>query len=448
MSSTSHPRPRHLAIIGAGAAGLCVARALDRAGIPYEQLERHTGVGGMWDSTNPWSAIYESAHMISSRRSTQLTDFPMAGVAADYPHHSAVAAYFRDFARRFGLIERIRFGAAVEWVAPRDGAWDVKLAGEELRRYRGVVIANGHQSEPSLPEFPGRFDGEAFHSLRYKSPRVFAGKRVLVVGGGNSGADIVLDAVHHGARAFLSMRRGYHVVPKYALFGIPMGDLGGSLPLPPALERRLARFVLRLLVGDPRRLGLPLPDHAPFERHAIVSSQLLYHLGHGDLTIKPNVAELCGDHVRFADGSAEAVDVIVYATGYRVSFPFLDPSLLTWSELAPELYLHAFHPRHDDLFVAGMVESVDGGNWRLFAAQAELIAAFVAATEAEPERAAAFRRLKSEPGAYRSGCARPYYVRNRHYLAAVDRAMRLLSGGRPLRRAQPAALPHRPAARA
>jgi hypothetical protein len=438
---TPSDRAERYCIVGAGPAGLCAARSLRRAGIPYDQLERHTDVGGMWDITNPSSAMYASAHMISTRRSSELSDFRMPADAPDYPAHPLVLRYFRDFAREFGLYEHLTCGAAVTHVAPRGARWEVTLAGETTRRYRGVIIANGHQFDPRMPVIPGSFDGELLHAFSYKSARTFSGKRVLVIGAGNSGCDIVLDAVHHGAAALLSMRRGYHVVPKYGPFGIPMGDLGGRLPLPRRMERSAARLVLRCLIGRPSRLGLPEPDHELTERHAIVNSQLLYHVGHGDVRIKPDVAELRGDRVAFRDGSEEAVDLIVCATGYRVSFPFLEDGLLQGECEPPELYLQIFHPRHPDLFVMGLVESVDGGNWRLFAAQADLIANYLVLRDGEARRVEAFERIKAVPPGPTSGCARPLYVRNRSYLRALASASAVLNGRRAGRRPAPAQLP-------
>jgi cation diffusion facilitator CzcD-associated flavoprotein CzcO len=414
--------PDGYGIIGAGAAGLRAAHGLRRRGIPYEQFERHRDVGGMWDIANPHSAVYESTHMISTRRSTEFRDFPMRGISADYPHHSVVGRYFRDFAREFGLYPSIEFERTVEHVAPVNGHWELTLDGGERRRYRGVIVANGHQSEPSWPALPGSFDGEALHSFRYKSPRLLDGKRVLVVGAGNSGCDIVVDAAPRAAAVFLSLRRGYHVVPKYSLLGLPTGDLGGHA-LPEWLERRLAVLVLRLLVGDLRRFGLPRPDHALLWTHAIVNSRLLYHLGHGDVQIKPDVERLSGDRVRFADGSEERIDVIVYATGYRVALPFLDPSLCTWRHGVPELHLGVFHPRLPGLFAVGLVESVDGGNWRLFARQADLVGAYLAASQRRSESAARLDRARAQPVTDVCGCARPHYVRNRTYLRLLDRAV-------------------------
>jgi cation diffusion facilitator CzcD-associated flavoprotein CzcO len=413
-----------LCIIGAGAAGLCAARALREAGIAYDQFERHRDVGGMWDITNPWSAIYASTHMISTRRSSQFRDFKMDHTA-DYPHHTVVGRYFRDFARHFGLYDAIRFGTEVRRVERAERGWRVTLADGSVAAYSGVVVATGHQHTPNLPHYPGRFDGEAFHSFDYSSPAVFEDKRVLVVGGGNSGADIAVDAAHRARQAWISLRRGYHVVPKYAWFGLPIGDMQTGGKLPRSLERRLARSFLRLLVGRPRRYGLPEPDHEPFTHHAIVGSQLLYHLGHGDLAVKPDVAELAGDRVRFTDGSEEAVDVIVWATGYRIEFPFLDPQVLDGGDPGARLALQIFHSRHDDLFFVGLIESVDGGNWRLFAEQAALVAAYLKTRDA-PARRARFEPIRTNPEHWQSECAKRHYVRNARYLRAVDAAAGLL----------------------
>jgi hypothetical protein len=185
---------------------------------------------------------------------------------------------------------------------------------------------------------------------------------------------------------------------------------------------------MKLLVGDLRRYGMPEPDHELLERHVIVNSQLLYHIGHGDIMVKPDVAELRGQRVAFVDGSEEYVDLVVYATGFRMSFPFLDSSHLGRGEGAPELYLNVFHPRFGNLFFVGMIESVDGGNWRLFASQADVVAAYVKAQDDHPQLAAEFDKLKSDPSSFSSGCALPHYVRNRSYLRALRQALQNLGG--------------------
>lgn len=383
-------------IIGAGPSGLAAGRAFRENGIPFDILERNRDVGGIWDMSNERTPMYESAHFISSRTQSAFDDFPMPERYPDYPGWREIRDYIRSFAEHYGLRDSIRFGADVQRVAPAgdaSGTWDVTLGSGETRRYRGVVCATGHNWDPVLPAYPGKFDGEAYHSFEYRSPAEFAGKRVLVVGGGNSGCDIACDAAATASRAFISLRRGYHFLPKH-IFGQPTDAFFRSGPhLPAWLAQPLLAGLLRVLVGDLRRYGLPRPDHKVLESHPIVNSQLLHYLAHGDITAKPDVAELRGRTVRFTDGSEEEVDLMVYATGYRASIPVLDESLLPHGAGVAPFFLNIFH-QSPNLYAVGLFET-DGAAYPIVSKQAALIAALIRAESDSPATVEWFRRLRA-----------------------------------------------------
>ena len=407
-------------VIGAGAAGLAAARHLKAAAIPHEVVERERDVGGIWDASLPHSPVYRSTHLISSKPLTEFPDFPMPREYPDYPGHAQALEYLRGYARHFGLYEHIRFGESVERAERADGnGWKVTLAGGESRTYAGLVVAAGIHWVPSRPEVPGTFDGEAIHSRGYKSPEIFRGKRVLVVGAGNSGCDLAVEASQHADCAFLSVRRGYYYIPKYA-FGRPIdqvGELSLKLRLPLSIRRPLNQLVLRAVVGRPEKYGLPRPDHRLLETHPIVNSQILPALGQGDVRPKPDLVELKGGEVRFKDGSSERIDLIVFATGYQVSFPFLEPRHLNSTDGRPDFYLHVFHPTYDDLFILGMIQP-DSGVWPLMDLQAKAVASYIRASGGEvraqkqgprPDLSGGIRYVKSERHRYEvehSGYAR------------------------------------------
>ena len=386
-----------VAIIGAGPCGLAAAKNFLALGLPVCVFDQNDDVGGNWNPASAASSVYASAHLISSKRQTEYLDFPMPAEYPAYPSARQVHEYLRSYARHFGLYEHIAFRQSVERATPTSLGWQIQLCGESTpRKFRALVIANGHHWDPLQPELPGRFNGQTLHAHDYKSPEVLAGRRVLVIGAGNSGCDIAVEAAQHAAAAFISMRRGYHFLPKF-LRGKPIDECSETLhrwgiPLP--LRRLAASIMLRIAVGPLENYGLPRPDHRLFETHPIVNSQLLYELGHGRVRVKPNVAELCGDRVRFTDGSEEHIDLIVYATGYKLSFPFLDRELIVDAQGRPGLYLNAFHPERDDLFVAGLIQP-DSGIWGLADLQCRLMAHYVRGRERDPASVAWFGRLKA-----------------------------------------------------
>jgi len=387
------------ALIGAGPMGLAAAKVLREQGIAFQGFELHSDVGGLWDITAPRSTMYDSAHLISSKTMTEFTDFPMRPEVAEYPSHREMARYFRDFADHYDLRRDYIFGAEVTQVTPLGASgdgWQVAwrdASGAHEAVFAGVLIANGTLSEPNMPAFEGQFDGELIHSSQYRSAAQFRDKRVLVVGAGNSGCDIAVDAIHHGLSCDLSMRRGYYFVPKY-VFGRPADTLGGAVRLPMALKRIVDGTLLKWFVGDPQKYGFPKPDYKLYESHPVVNSQVLFHAGHGDLRVRPDIARLDGKTVHFKDGTQSDYDMILAATGYKLHYPFIDRALLNWQGDAPHLYLNAMHPERDDLFVLGMVEA-SGLGWQGRHEQAEMVARYIAGLRAGNPEAQALRSEKA-----------------------------------------------------
>ncbi|GAA1984578.1 NAD(P)/FAD-dependent oxidoreductase [Microbacterium pumilum] len=394
------------AVIGAGPSGLAVARALQRAGVAFDGYEASKGVGGLWDIDNPRSTMYESAHLISSRTTTEFAEFPMDS-DADYPGHRTLLRYFRDFADHFGLTERFRFDTRVTEVEREgDGAWMLRAEGPSTgsatagtiveQRYAGVILANGTLAEPNVPSFRGEFTGELLHTSAYKSAQQLTGKRVLIIGAGNSGCDIAVDAVHHAASVDMSVRRGYYFVPRY-LFGRPSDTLNQGRPMPARIKQFIDTRVLKAFTGDPVHFGFPKPDYKLYESHPIVNTLILNHLGQGDLRVRADVDRFDGETVHFRDGSSGDYDLVLLATGYSLDYPFVDRSELNWSGYSPSLFLNVFPPSFNGLYVMGMIEA-SGIGWQGRYEQAELIAQYLSALTDRPDAAADFRRrVADEP---------------------------------------------------
>jgi len=419
-------------IVGAGSSGLAAAKAFAEARIPFDCLERNDDVGGNWYYGRPHSSVYASTHTISSKRLTEYVDFPMPVDYPEYPHHAQVWEYLKSYAVRFGLYERIEFNTEIARIERAGGSdssregWLVRLADGRERRYRGVVVCNGHNWKPRVPQFAldatgARLNARIIHSAEYKTPDFLAGKRVLVVGAGNSGCDIAVEAAQHAAVALHSTRRGYHYLPKFWR-GKPIDVLNERLlrwRFPLSVRRVLGAIIERVAFGPPGSLGLPVPDHKLFESHPIINQQLYYYLAHGRIRPKPDVAGLVAKpdepiEVRFADGTCEQVDLVVLATGFEIAFPFLDRELLNWRNGRPDLFLNVFHPERDDLFVVGLIQP-DSGQFGLVDRQARLVARFIAATDRGAPAASRFQRLKRRPAAPLDGGMR-YLATERHLL--------------------------------
>jgi dimethylaniline monooxygenase (N-oxide forming) len=408
---TNLPR---VCIIGAGSSGLAVVKALKDRGIPHVCYERGDAIGGNWyfRNTNGMSAAYESLHINTDAKLMEYRDYPMPPGTPDYPSHRVIKGYFEDYASHFGLRPSIRFGTEVTHARRRaDGGWEIRLDSGETEAFDALVVANGHHWDPRWPEppYPGVFDGEQIHSHAYLNPREpvdFHGKRVLVVGMGNSAMDIACELSRPGIaeKLFLSARRGVWILPKY-LFGVPMSRLG-MLPhwFPWQLGSLLTRLAVTVNSGTPWRFGLPRPDHRMLQAHPTISQEIFIRLGSGDILPRPGIRSLKGDRVEFMDGREEAIDVIVWCTGYKLSLPFFDPAFISAPGNDLPLWERMVKPGIDDLFFVGLLQPL-GAIMPIAEAQGHFIGDHllgrialpdVAAMEQaiERERSAMFRRYR------------------------------------------------------
>jgi cation diffusion facilitator CzcD-associated flavoprotein CzcO len=366
-----------VAVVGAGSTGLAVLNALREQGLAVECFERGSDVGGLWRyrNDNGMSSAYASLRTNVSRSRMQYPSFPMPRSFGDFPGHGDMAAYLDAYADAFGLRELISFGVTVERLEPdADGSWRVVLDDGSVRGFQAVVVAIGLFWSPKLPDDPGSFAGEVSHSHDYRTPDAFAGRRVLVVGAGQSAAEIAVEVAGVAARTFIAVRAGAHVIPRW--IGRQPYDASDFEPL-----NRMPWRLLNLVYGRrvARELGplpatWPVPARRRLEGIPIVSSDLLPAVRRGAVTVKPAIDRLAGDRVRFVDGTEETVDRIVYATGYRISLPFLSPSLLAPRGRELPLYRRIAPPGLRGLLLAGFVDA-PGGLLPVVETQAEWIAA-------------------------------------------------------------------------
>jgi dimethylaniline monooxygenase (N-oxide forming) len=379
------PAAQKVCVIGAGSSGIAACQVLAARGIPFECYEKGSEVGGNWrfENDNEMSSAYRSLHINTSRGLMAYRTYPMPDDYPDYPSHFQIARYFDDYVDHFGLREKIRFRTEVKRVAPVDGEWEATVGDRdgngETHRYRAVLVANGHHWDPRWPEpaFPGseRFEGEQMHVHHYRETDVLPGKRVLVLGIGNSATDIAVESSRIADRTFLAMRRGAYVMPKY-LNGKPTDEAASALltrmPLP--VQRFVLSRMLGLAAGDMTAYGLPAPDHKLLQAHPTVSAELLSRLGHGDVEVKPTIDRFAGGRtVRFVDGSEEEIDLVVYCTGYKISFPFFDERLVLAEDNRLSLYRRVVSVEHPGLYFVGFIQPL-GAIMPLAEAQAEWVA--------------------------------------------------------------------------
>ena len=379
-------------LIGAGSSGIAVAKALHQRGIPFDCFEKSDRIGGNWvfGNTNGMSSAYKSLHINTSRERMEYTDFPMPKSYPDFPHHTHIAKYFDDYVDHFGFRDKITFETGVEHAERGDdGTWTITLDTGESRRFDALLVANGHHWNPRWPEpaFPGTFDGVQMHSHYYVENSDFRDKNVLVVGIGNSAMDIAVESSFVARNTFLSSRRGAYILPKY-LFGRPLDQIGvNSLTpiLPFAFRRAILMAMYRIGVGRVSDYGLPEPDHRLGEAHPTISADFLNRIAHGDMTWKPNIKALEGGRVSFQDGSTEEIDVIVWCTGYKVTFPFFDEDFLSAPDNDLPLFRRVFKPGIDNLAFIGLLQPL-GAIMPLAEAQGRWLAAYLRGEYQLPSR--------------------------------------------------------------
>ena len=385
-------------IVGGGAAGIGIAKWLKAKKISFDLFEAEEDFGGNWYFGRPCSRVYQTTHLISSKKNTQFSDFPMPEDYPPYPDHRQMLSYLRNVASHFGLYENARFCTAVESMKPVGADWVVTLSDGETWRYRGVFIANGRLGKPVIPNYPGRFDGEVLHSADYKNANIFTGKRVLIIGAGNSGCDIAVDAATTASQTYHSMRRGYHFMPKF-IQGLPtqewLMENSRNFDSPKAFWRHVQQ-VFKLAGFDPVDFGLPAPDHEIDQAHPIMNSRVLYHIGHGDIVSKPDIETFDGSHVRFLDGTQAEIDLVLFATGYRISVPFIPETYLEWKGSWLDLFCYIFHRRYDNLFFLGYHNAPSGlGN--VANAVGSCLVAYLDAFEKRSRAFEIFQKMKQGP---------------------------------------------------
>ncbi len=376
---------KRVAVIGAGPAGITTIKNFTDLGFEVTGFDRCRGVGGNWRFDDPTghSSVFETTHIISSKYTSSYEDFPLPADVADYPSHRVLLRYFEDYARTFGVTERVRFETEVTECRPAPGdRWQVswRKSGEDQVRtevFDAVCICNGHHHTPNMPSYSGIFSGTFMHSHDYKRAAPFAGQKVLVIGGGNSACDVAVETARISDTTAISWRRGYFLVPKF-LFGKPIDSVFYRFSwLPKKIQLPLFEWLLNLLQGRNRDIGLPNPDHQIMATHPTLNSDLYLALRHGKVQPKPDIARFDGKRVHFVDGTSQEFDTVIACTGYRIAHPFLDPSLINLAGGPVRLYQRMIPESLKNIYFMGLFQPI-GCIWPGAELQAKLAARHLA----------------------------------------------------------------------
>jgi cation diffusion facilitator CzcD-associated flavoprotein CzcO len=375
-------------VIGAGSSGIAGLKALVDAGIDVVCYEKSDRVGGNWAYRNPngMSAAYRSLHINTSRGRMAYRDYPMPADYPAFPHHSQIKDYFDDYVDHFDLRDHIRFGCGVASARKLpDGTWEIRDEAGDVEYVDAVLVANGHHWDPMWPDpaFPGSdvFQGRQMHAHSYDEPEEFVGKDVVILGMGNSAMDIATELSFTPGNVYLAMRRGAYIVPKYVA-GKPLDDLTPEwltkqiARLPFKVRQQLNRKIFDRYMGAMESYGLPKPDHKLLEAHPTISDLILSRITHGRVIPKPQISHLTEDRVHFTDGTSVHADVVIYGTGYKVSFPFFDADFISAPGNELPLFRRVFHPDIEGVFFLSLLQPL-GATMPLAEAQGKWIAEYL-----------------------------------------------------------------------
>jgi hypothetical protein len=393
---------KQVCIIGAGSSGITAAKALKEKGITFDCFEKGSNIGGVWryNNDNGLSSAYRSLHINTNRVVMAYSDFPMPYDYPMFPHHSDIIEYFENYVEHFKLREHITFNTSVtDVIRNSDGSYNVTLDNRQSYDYQYVIVANGHHWNPRFPTpaFKGEFTGEILHSHYYREAEQVQNKDVLVVGIGNSAVDIACEAARqHKGKVVISTRSGAYITPNW-IWSMPFDNLANPLTakLPLWLQRFLLNTTLWLARGKQEDYGVPKPNRPVLSEHPTLSQDLLNLSGRGLIKFKPNIKEFRGKTVVFEDGTEQDFDMIIYATGYKITFPFLKH----YAEFDIEetnnigLYNKVIHPAYKNLFFLALIQPL-GAIMPLAEIQAKWIAKIIKGESKLPSKEAMLKTIE------------------------------------------------------
>lgn len=364
-------RAKSIGIIGAGAAGLCGAKHMIEAGFNVTVYEIGSQIGGMWvfGNDNGRSSAYSTLHINTARNLTNFSDFGFEDSVPPFPSHRDMARYLSRYADHFGVTPRIRFRTKVEHVTPASSytsarpRWRIDLAGGEVAEHDTVMVATGHLTKPlEVPAFRDGFGGQYLHSHDYKEPAPFVGKRVCVVGIGNSALDIASDLAVTSSPVVLVARSNALIFPKL-VFGRPFWDVVKGLYkpwVPVWLRNKVVRTLVYVVQGDMAALGFPATAK---KVHATSNANIVNHIKYQRVLVKRGIERIEGRRIVFDDGTASEFDTLIAATGYLIDIDFMDKRVAEVKDNALDLYMRMVPPGWSGLYFLGFFNSDSALNW-------------------------------------------------------------------------------------
>jgi dimethylaniline monooxygenase (N-oxide forming) len=354
---------RRVAVIGAGPAGLVTAKTLKDKGFKVVVYEKGSMVGGAWvyDNDNGRNYLYRNLHINTSRKLTQFADFPFDAATQRIPDHRDMARYLKAYAHQFDLYSLIRFRTDVVAIRPPapgaagDMGWTVRTADSQEDAFDAIVVCTGPFARAAhAEEVRGGFAGEYLHSSGYRAPEAFVGKRVCIIGAGNSAVDIASDICTTAARTVLVARSPVLVMPHFVL-GRAIGDIGALLQrrfIPTAFRRKVMGWLIRAVHGEMTSHGFKPLTHRV---HATISSTIIQDILFERVAVKQGIATIADRDIGFVDGSREQFDCIIAATGFVTEFPFLSEDIVRPVNNRLDLYKRIAAPGWPGLYFVGMI---------------------------------------------------------------------------------------------
>lgn len=410
---------KRIAIIGAGACGLCAAKVMKDAGFNVVVFEIGSQIGGMWclHNDNGLSSAYRTLHINTSRNVTRFPELDFADDIQDFPDHKDMHEYLVQYAGHFGITPLIRFNSRVERVAPKYPdqpdmrQWLVTTESGDTETFDTVIVASGHLHTPRhAPELHQPFAGNYLHSHEYKAPEPFVGKRICVVGVGNSACDIASDVCVNAERCVLVARSGVLILPKL-IFGRPFTDLSSKLQrpwIPYSVRRAIIKALTWMVHGDMQKLGFRKPDKRV---HVNSNGTVITDIAYRRITVKQDITDINGKRIHFSDGSSDTFDVLIAATGYLTDLPFLSPDIISVDNNQIDLYQRIVPPGWPGLYLLGFFNTDTALN-ALFSHQARWVREIELGNARLPDSASMLEAIQQR----RSWLAAHYRQSPRHHL--------------------------------